>query len=154
MGEKETTPLSFTFNGCLKVAFQGSRVTSDTDLILVRALDERLGLEAIITEHLRDSRQGLHTHATGCWLGHYMITDQERRNTLGVLGQSVLDALQTLASNAADKLNPQNEPTTVLALLDNPMTEQRQRLRSIERSLAADRQYLARLTREPFVKWA
>ena len=51
-------------NGCLKVAFQGSRVTSDTDLILVRALDERLGLEAIITEHLRDSRQGLHTHAT------------------------------------------------------------------------------------------
>ena len=44
---------------CLKVAFQGSRVTSDAGLILVRELDERLGLEAIIAEHLRDSRQGL-----------------------------------------------------------------------------------------------
>jgi hypothetical protein len=31
----------------LKVAFQGSRVTSDAGLILIRELDERLGLEAI-----------------------------------------------------------------------------------------------------------
>jgi hypothetical protein len=30
-------------------------------LILVRELDERLGLEAIMTEHLRDSRHGLNT---------------------------------------------------------------------------------------------
>ena len=87
--------------------------------------------------------------AVGC--GHYMITDQERRNTLKALGQCVLDALQTLARNAAEKLNPENDPTKVLALLDNPMTEQGRRVRSIERSLAADRQYLARLTREPFV---
>ena len=80
-----------------------------------------------------------------------MITDQERQNTLRELGQCVLDALQKLARYAADKLTPENEPTNVLALLDNPMTEQGHRLRSIKRSLAADRQYLARLTREPFV---
>ena len=55
MGEKESEPFQFTFNGFLKVAFQGSRVTSDAGLILVRELDERLGLEAIITEHLSDS---------------------------------------------------------------------------------------------------
>ena len=61
MGEKETAPFQFTFNGFLKVAFQGSRVTSDAGLILVRELDERLGLDAINTEHLRDSRQGLNT---------------------------------------------------------------------------------------------
>ena len=61
MGEKETAPFQFTFNGFLKVAFQGSRVTSDAGLMLVRELDERLGLDAIITEHLRDSRQGLNT---------------------------------------------------------------------------------------------
>ena len=61
MGEKETAPFQCTFNGFLKVAFQGSRVTSDAGLILVRELDERLGLDAIITEHLRDSRQGLNT---------------------------------------------------------------------------------------------
>ena len=61
MGELQTAPFQFTFNGFLKVAFQGSRVTSDAGLILVRELDERLGLQAIITEHLRDSRQGLNT---------------------------------------------------------------------------------------------
>ena len=61
VGEKETAPFQFTFNGFLKVAFQGSRVTSDAGVILVRELDERLGLDAIITEHLRDSRQGLNT---------------------------------------------------------------------------------------------
>jgi len=49
------------FNGFLKVAFQGSRVTSDAGLILVRELDEHLGLEQIIAEHLSDSRQGLNT---------------------------------------------------------------------------------------------
>src|SRR5229473_2440933 len=49
------------FNEFLKAAFQGSRVTSDAGLILVRELDERLGLEAIIAEHLSDSRHGLNT---------------------------------------------------------------------------------------------
>ena len=61
MGDKESEPFQFTFNGFLKVAFQGSRVTSDAGLILVRELDERLGLEAIIAGHLRDSRHGLNT---------------------------------------------------------------------------------------------
>jgi len=61
VGEKESEPFQFTFNGFLKVAFQGSRVTSDAGLILVRELDERLGLEAIIAAHLRDSRYGLNT---------------------------------------------------------------------------------------------
>ena len=41
MGELQTEPFQFTFNGFLKVAFQGSR---DAGLILVRELDERLGL--------------------------------------------------------------------------------------------------------------
>jgi len=36
VGEKENEPFQFTFNGFLKVAFQGSRVTSDAGLILVR----------------------------------------------------------------------------------------------------------------------
>ena len=61
MGEKENDPFQFTFNGFLKVDFRGSRVTSDAGLLLVRELDERLGLEHLITEHLRDSRQGLNT---------------------------------------------------------------------------------------------
>ena len=61
MGELQTAPFQFTFNGFLKVAFQGSRITSDAGLILVRELDERLGLATLIAEHLSDSRQGLNT---------------------------------------------------------------------------------------------
>ena len=61
MGEKETGPFQFTFNGLLKVAFQGSHITSDAGLILVRELDERLGLEQLITDHLSDSRHGTNT---------------------------------------------------------------------------------------------
>ena len=56
MGELQTAPFQFTFNGFLKVAFQGSRITSDAGLILVRELDERLGLAGLIAAHLRDSR--------------------------------------------------------------------------------------------------
>ena len=59
MGEKENKPFQLSFNGLLKVDFQGSHVTSDGGLILVRELDERLGLGELIEEHLSDSRQGL-----------------------------------------------------------------------------------------------
>ena len=59
MGELQTEPFQFTFNGFLKVAFQGSRITSDAGLILVRELDERLGLAGIIAAHLHDARHGL-----------------------------------------------------------------------------------------------
>ena len=61
MGELQTEPFQFAFNGFLKVAFQGSRITSDAGLILIRELDERLGLATLIAEHLSDSRQGLNT---------------------------------------------------------------------------------------------
>ena len=61
MGELQHEAFQFTFNGFLKVAFQGSRITSDAGLLLVRELDERLGLATLIAEHLSDSRQGLHT---------------------------------------------------------------------------------------------
>jgi hypothetical protein len=40
----------------LKVDFQGSRVTSDGGLILVRELDERLGFSGLIEQHLTDPR--------------------------------------------------------------------------------------------------
>ena len=67
MGELQHEAFQFAFNGFLKVAFQGSRVTSDAGLLLVRELDERLGLEALISEHLSDSRQGLNTQFSLAW---------------------------------------------------------------------------------------
>lgn len=57
MDEKQNQPFQFLFNASLKGDFQGSRVTSDGDLILVREMDERLGLVMLIDEHLSDSRQ-------------------------------------------------------------------------------------------------
>jgi hypothetical protein len=61
MGEKQNEPFQLSFNASPKVDFQGSRVTSDSGLILVRELDERLGLGDLITEHLTDSRRGKNT---------------------------------------------------------------------------------------------
>jgi hypothetical protein len=48
----------------LKIDFQGSRVTSDSGLILVRELNERVGLEELIEEYLSDSRQGFNKQFT------------------------------------------------------------------------------------------
>jgi hypothetical protein len=56
VGEKQTKPFQLSFNASLKVAFQGSRVTSDGGLILVRELDEHLGLSQLIEQHLTDPR--------------------------------------------------------------------------------------------------
>ena len=50
MGELPHEAFQFAFKGFLKVAFQGSRVTADAGLLLVRELEERLGLEALISE--------------------------------------------------------------------------------------------------------
>src|ERR1035437_4298018 len=61
MGEKQNGPFQLSFNASLKVDFQGSRVTSDDGLILVRELDARLGLGELITQHLSDSRRGKNT---------------------------------------------------------------------------------------------
>jgi hypothetical protein len=61
VGEQHKQPFQLSFNSSLKVDFQGSRVTSDGGLLLVRELDERLGLSELISEHLTDGRRGKNT---------------------------------------------------------------------------------------------
>ena len=61
MGETQKQPFQLSFNNSLRVQFQGARVTSDGGLILVRELDERLGLSALMQRHLTDSRRGKNT---------------------------------------------------------------------------------------------
>jgi DDE family transposase len=56
MGETENQPFQLSFNTALKIEFQGSRVTSDGGLILVRELDERLGFSDLIAQHITDPR--------------------------------------------------------------------------------------------------
>jgi hypothetical protein len=58
VGDKESKPFQLSFHGYLKVDFQGSRVTSGGGLLLVRELDERLGLSRLIDEQLTDTQQG------------------------------------------------------------------------------------------------
>jgi len=61
VGEAQSEPFQLSFNSSLKVDFQGSRVTSDGGLVLVRELDERLGFGSLIVRHLTDSRRGKNT---------------------------------------------------------------------------------------------
>ena len=61
MGEKQSPPFQLSFNASLRIDFQGSRVTSDGGLILVRELDEHLGFGELIAQHLTDSRKGRNT---------------------------------------------------------------------------------------------
>ena len=56
MGETQNQPFQLSFNASLKVAFQGSKVTSNGGLILVRELEERLGFDKLIGRHLTDAR--------------------------------------------------------------------------------------------------
>src|SRR6516225_6818287 len=58
VGESPKQPFQLSFNASLKIDFQGSRVTSDGGLVLVRELDERLGFGELIQQHLTDSRRG------------------------------------------------------------------------------------------------
>jgi hypothetical protein len=64
MGETQHQPFQLSFNVSLKVDFQGSRVTSNSGLIPVRELHERLCLEKLIEEHLSDSRKGMNKQFT------------------------------------------------------------------------------------------
>ncbi len=61
MGEKHNEPFQLSFNSSLRVDFRGSRVTSDGGLIMVRELDERLGMGALIERYLTDTRRGRNT---------------------------------------------------------------------------------------------
>lgn len=97
MGKKESEPFQFTFNGFLKVAFQGSQVTSDAGLMLVRELDEQLGLGAIIGAHLRDSRHGLNTQ--------FPLTDLLRQSAYSrLVGYEDLNDAQRLSTDPTFRL--------------------------------------------------
>jgi len=61
MGEKQNQPFQLSFNPSMRVDFQGSRVAFDSGLLLVRELDELMGLSALITEYLKDDPRGKNT---------------------------------------------------------------------------------------------
>src|SRR5262249_61770907 len=58
VGDAESHPICLSFNPQLRIEFRGATVTSDAGLLLPRELDERLGLSALIEQHLTDPRTG------------------------------------------------------------------------------------------------
>jgi hypothetical protein len=61
VGETQNQAFCFSLCSSLKADFQGSQVTSDAGLLLVRELDERLGLGQLIRKNLTDARRGKNT---------------------------------------------------------------------------------------------
>ena len=57
MGEREQQPLQLLFNSSVLVEFHGAPASSDGGLLLVRELDERLGLSALMERQMIDSRR-------------------------------------------------------------------------------------------------
>jgi len=104
MGEKHNQPFQLSFNAALKIDFQGSRVTSDGGLILVRELDERLGLGELIEQHLRDPRRGknsefpladlLRQSVYSRLAGYEDVNDAERLSQDPTAGRSRLELLE------------------------------------------------------------
>jgi hypothetical protein len=58
VGETQNQAFCLSFCSSLKADFQGSQVTSDAGLLLVRELDERLRLDQLIRENLTEWRLG------------------------------------------------------------------------------------------------
>ena len=58
MGDATSGLCRLSFNPQFRVEFRGAAVTSDAGLLLPRELDERLGLGALIEQHLTDPRTG------------------------------------------------------------------------------------------------
>src|SRR5579863_8409210 len=122
MGEKQNQPFQLLFNASLKVDFQGSRVTSNGGLILVRELDERLSLEKLIEEHLSDSRQGMNKQFT--------LADLLRQSVYSRLaGYEDLNDAERLATDVpvdqlAENLGPRRGADLDLALVRDRAADQ------------------------------
>src|SRR2546425_10477630 len=58
VGDATSGPVRLSFNPQLRIEFRGATVTSDAGLLLPRELDKRLGLDALIEQHLTDPRSG------------------------------------------------------------------------------------------------
>ena len=58
MGEGQEGSLKLHFDGHLRLEFRGAKVTSDAGLLVVRELDEVLGLTDMAGEKISDNRTG------------------------------------------------------------------------------------------------
>jgi hypothetical protein len=76
-GEAQDATLGLVFDRRLKLAFYGSKITSDAGLLAYRELDEALGLSTIAGEALTDTRTGTN--------GRHSLLGQFRQAVFGRL---------------------------------------------------------------------
>jgi len=141
MGEAQNEPFQLSFNTALKIEFQGSRVTSDGGLILVRELDERLDFSALIAQHLTAPR-GTNTQFPLADLvrqsvdrrlaGYEDVNDAERLSqdpTFRLIGSEPLwergAALTSRAHSFETELLTQDENLTGLAASDQSRADRK-----------------------------
>lgn len=102
MGEAESTPIRFSFNGSLRVEGRGHHLSADAGALLLREVDERLlHLTAFLSERLTDERDpGLVTYSLaelvrtrlyGLALGHRHQDDMDHLRFDPALRASVDD---------------------------------------------------------------
>jgi Transposase DDE domain group 1 len=133
VGESPNQPFQLSFNASLKIDFQGSRVTSDGGLILVRELDERLGFGELIQRHLRDSRRGKNTQ--------FPFVDLFRQSVYSRLaGYEDLNDAERLSQESTFRLIGTEKNWDRGAALTS-------RLRSFETEMLAEEENFARLAR-------
>ena len=77
-GESGDAPLRLDFERRLKLAFHGSRITTDAGLLAYRELDDALGLTDMVGDELVDPRTGRN--------GRHALTDLFRQSVFGRLG--------------------------------------------------------------------
>ena len=58
MGGSKNSYFRVGFNQKLKIGFRGTQVTSDGGLVVIREMDQQLGLTKIAGEYLKDNRHG------------------------------------------------------------------------------------------------
>ena len=64
MGERKNRGLRLQFDPSVKLEFHGARISSDAGLLLMRELDEALGLTKLAETLLQDSRTGANIRHT------------------------------------------------------------------------------------------
>ena len=60
-GEERTNGIRCRFNPSIGINFQGAKISSDTDILLLREIDERFGITSVLEGMLQDSRNVSHT---------------------------------------------------------------------------------------------
>jgi len=134
-GEAESGPLRLEFDRSVKVAFQGSAISSDGGLLLHRELDDALGLSDMAAGLLSDMRTGRNgRHCLPGFLrqsvfsrlaGYEDVNDANRLRRDPVMrqlvgGRAVKDSAASASAMGRFETGMLTQPENLAALIDLP----------------------------------